>query len=60
LSLADVATVCGYFDQAHLTREWHTFAGCSPKAWIARDLPFLQDYEIGDCENGFHGLDDQL
>jgi AraC-like DNA-binding protein len=55
-SLADVATDCGYFDQAHLTREWHALAGCSPKAWIDRDLPFLQDYEIGDCENRSHGL----
>lgn len=55
-SLAFVAAACGYFDQAHLTREWHALAGCSPKAWIARDLPFLQDYEIGDCENRFHDL----
>jgi AraC-like DNA-binding protein len=55
-SLAYVAAACGYFDQAHLTREWHALAGCSPKAWIARDLPFLQDYEIGDCENRFHDL----
>jgi AraC-like DNA-binding protein len=60
LSLAYVAAACGFFDQAHLTREWHALAGCSPKAWIARDLPFLQDYEIGDCENRSHGLDDQL
>jgi len=59
-SLADVATACAYFDQAHLTREWHALAGCSPKAWITRDLPFLQDYEIGDCENSSHDLDDQL
>ena len=28
LSLADVAISCGYYDQAHLTREWHALAGC--------------------------------
>jgi AraC-like DNA-binding protein len=51
LSLAHVAIACGYCDQAHLTREWYVLAGCSPKAWIARDLPFLQDYELGGRDN---------
>jgi len=51
LTLADVAISCGYYDQAHLTREWHALAGCSPKAWIARELPFLQDYELGGRDN---------
>jgi AraC-like DNA-binding protein len=27
LSLAHVAIACGYYDQAHLTREWHALAG---------------------------------
>jgi AraC-like DNA-binding protein len=51
LTLAHVAIACGYYDQAHLTREWSTFAGCTPKMWIARELPFLQDYEIGGRDN---------
>jgi AraC-like DNA-binding protein len=51
-SLADVAASCGYFDQAHLTREWNTLAGCSPKTWIANELPFLQDYELGGGDDG--------
>lgn len=51
LSLAHVAISCGYYDQAHLTREWHALAGCSPKTWIARELPFLQDYELGGGDN---------
>jgi AraC-like DNA-binding protein len=51
LSLAEVGLVCGYYDQAHLTREWHGLCGCSPKAWITRELPFLQDYELGGSEN---------
>jgi AraC-like DNA-binding protein len=53
-SLAGVALACGYYDQAHLTREWHAFAGCSPKEWIARELPFLQDYELGGRDNDDH------
>jgi len=54
-SLAHVAVACGYYDQAHLTRDWHALAGCSPKAWIARELPFLQDYELGGRDNGADG-----
>jgi len=50
--LSQVAASCGYFDQAHLTREWNALAGCSPRAWIARELPFLQDYELGGRDNG--------
>jgi AraC-like DNA-binding protein len=49
--LAHVAASCGYFDQAHMTREWNALAGCSPRAWISSELPFLQDYEIGGCDN---------
>jgi AraC-like DNA-binding protein len=44
--LAGVAAACGYHDQAHLTREWNAMAGCTPRTWIARELPFLQDYEL--------------
>src|SRR5258708_1155094 len=50
-SLAHVAAKCGYFDQAHMAREWKALAGCSPRGWIARELPFLQDYEIGGRDN---------
>jgi len=57
LSLADVALECGYYDQAHFTREWSALAGCSPKAWIARELPFLQDYELGGRDNQSHDLE---
>jgi AraC-like DNA-binding protein len=40
--LAQVAAECGFYDQAHLTLEWNAMAGCSPGAWIARELPFFQ------------------
>jgi hypothetical protein len=29
-----------------MTREWHALAGSSPRQWIAKELPFLQDYEL--------------
>ncbi|MCO5998871.1 helix-turn-helix domain-containing protein [Actinoallomurus rhizosphaericola] len=44
--LASVAAVCGYYDQAHLAREWNDLAGCPPSAWLAgEELPFVQDGE---------------
>ncbi len=52
LPLADVAAACGYADQAHMTRDWNAFTGTSPKAWIANELPFLQDYELSGGDDG--------
>lgn len=45
--IADVAVASGSRDQAHMVREWHALAGCTPRDWIVSQLPFLQDYEIG-------------
>jgi AraC-like DNA-binding protein len=33
--LADLAAECGYFDQAHLAREFRALAGCPPSRWLA-------------------------
>ncbi len=41
--LAQIAAECGYADQAHLTREWRDLAGTTPSAWMAAELPFVQD-----------------
>jgi AraC-like DNA-binding protein len=42
-SLADVAVACGYYDQAHMNREWRELAGCSPTRWLVEELPSVQD-----------------
>ncbi len=42
-SLADVAVTCGYFDQAHLTRDWRDIAGCTPTTWMAEELPAISE-----------------
>lgn len=42
-SLAEVAAVCGYADQPHLTREFARLAGCPPAAWLSAEHPFVQD-----------------
>ena len=52
LPLAEVAAACGYADQAHMTRDWNAFTGTSPRAWIANELPFLQDYELSGGDDG--------
>jgi AraC-like DNA-binding protein len=40
--LADIAAACGYFDQAHLAREFRALAGCPPSQWIAEELRNIQ------------------
>jgi AraC-like DNA-binding protein len=42
-SLAEVAATCGYYDQAHMNRDWNQFAGCPPAVWMAEELPSVQD-----------------
>jgi AraC-like DNA-binding protein len=44
--LADVAAACGYYDQAHLTRDFGEMAGCSPLTWMAEELPSVQDEDL--------------
>jgi AraC-like DNA-binding protein len=54
--LAEVATRCGFADQAHLNREWQQLAGSTPREWLAQELrdprddaefPFVQDNRLG-------------
>jgi AraC-like DNA-binding protein len=41
-TLADLATECGYFDQAHLAREFRALAGCPPSQWLAEEFENIQ------------------
>ena len=40
--LADLAVTCGYFDQAHLAREFRALAGCPPSQWLAEEFRNIQ------------------
>jgi AraC-like DNA-binding protein len=40
--LADLAADCGYYDQAHLAREFRDLAGCPPSAWLAEEFLNVQ------------------
>jgi AraC-like DNA-binding protein len=40
--LADLAATCGYFDQAHLAREFRALAGCPPSQWITEEFRNVQ------------------
>ncbi len=40
--LADLAVTCGYFDQAHMAREFRALAGCPPSQWLAEEFRNVQ------------------
>ena len=41
-NIAGVAAECGYFDQAHLIRDWQQFTGLAPTEWIAHEFRNFQ------------------
>lgn len=42
LDLADLAVTCGFYDQAHLAREFRSLAGCPPSVWVADEVGNVQ------------------
>ena len=42
LPLAGLAADCGYYDQAHLAREFRELAGCPPSTWLAEEFRNVQ------------------
>jgi AraC-like DNA-binding protein len=42
-SITQVAAACGYYDHAHLDRDFAELAGCTPSELLTEDLPSFQD-----------------
>jgi AraC-like DNA-binding protein len=43
---ATIATTCGYYDQAHLIREFQAFSGLTPVSYLSKRGPFLNYIEL--------------
>ena len=50
---SDTAARCGYYDQAHLIREFRAFSGLTPASYLTRRGPFLNYLEV--TEDGPQG-----
>ncbi len=48
--LAEFAAECGYYDQAHLARDFRDLAGCPPSVLLAEELRNVQAWLRGEWE----------
>ena len=48
--LAELAAECGYYDQAHLARDFRDLAGCPPSMLLAEEFRNVQAALEGDWE----------
>lgn len=48
-TLSEIAVISGFYDQAHLARDWRDLIGWPPPSeWlVTEDLPFVQDSDAG-------------
>jgi AraC-like DNA-binding protein len=54
-TLAEIAAICGYYDQAHMILDWKELAGRTPREWIANELPFFQYATPSGSDDGCSG-----
>jgi AraC-like DNA-binding protein len=47
LGLTPKALACGYYDQAHLNREFRALAGCTPTDYVRGAVTNIQDFGAG-------------
>ncbi len=40
--IARVAADCGYHDQSHLVRDFHSFSGLAPSRWLSQEFRNVQ------------------
>jgi AraC-like DNA-binding protein len=53
----DTAARCGYYDQAHLIREFRAFSGLTPASYLTRRGPFLNYLEVAEDNPQASGCD---
>jgi AraC-like DNA-binding protein len=56
--LAEIAVTCGYYDHAHLDRDFAQFVGVSPTAWLAEERRNIQAHGHRNGEDWLHGNHD--